>query len=218
MLMFPLTKAYFHQQVSSLEELPHYLESTMTYKLAIAVALLALFNGVWSCPGKRTDESEALIDLGYAKHIPTFVNTTSSGIRVAIYQNIRFANPPTGDLRFRKPNTNLPHTKEIQDGHVPWRGTDCMSSAPAYVPYPDINGTSWGHEDCLFLDIYVPEGVKPSDKVPVLHFIHGSAYAFGSKNMFFSPMGLFDRAAEDDKFILVANNYRCVNGKELSSN
>ncbi|KAK2593461.1 hypothetical protein QQS21_008834 [Conoideocrella luteorostrata] len=151
-----------------------------------------------------------VVDLGYAKHIPTYINKTLSGHKVAIYKNIRFANPPIGDLRFRAPDTRLPKVTGVQDGKVPWRSTACLSSAPGYVPFPEINGTTWGVEDCLFLDVYVPDGVKPGDNVPVLHNFFGSAYAFGDKDTFFSPIGLLDKMFEDHagKFILVSNNYR----------
>lgn len=154
-----------------------------------------------------------LVDLGYAKHVPTFVNKTVSGHKVTIYKNIRFAKEPTGNLRFRAPDTRLPKVNGVQDGKVPWASTSCVSSAPGYVPFPDINGTTWGREDCLFLDVYVPDGVKPGDDVPVLHNFFGSAYAFGSKDIMFSPMGLFDRMFEDHagKFIFVTNNYRFGN-------
>lgn len=151
-----------------------------------------------------------LVDLGYAKHVPSSVNTTSSGHKVSIYKNIRFANAPTGDLRFRHPDTELPNVSNIQDGDVPPMSYDCISSAPSMVPFPDLAGKTWGQEDCLFLDVYVPEGVKEGDDVPVLHFFVGSAYAFGSKDLWFNPMGLFEWMFEqyDGMFIFVANNYR----------
>jgi carboxylesterase type B len=130
---------------------------------------------------------------------------------VSVYKNIRFANPPTGNLRFRLPDTQLPKTPGIQDGNVPDLENDCISSAPPGAPFPPFNGTTWGREDCLFLDVYVPDNVKPDDSVPVLQWFTGSAFAFGSKEMFLSPLGLFDAMDEDSKFILVANNYRSVN-------
>ncbi len=145
------------------------------------------------CPVLTAAEPQGLVDLGYAKQVPTFVNTTTSGKKVAIYKNIRFANAPTGRLRFRLPDTKLTKVDGIQDGTVldPLQN-HCISSAPAYVPFPPYNGKTWGHEDCLFLDVYVPEGVKPGDKVPVLHFLMGSAFAFGSKEMFVNPLSLFE--------------------------
>lgn len=155
-------------------------------------------------------EANGLVDLGYAKHIPTYINTTASGQRVAIYKNIRFANSPTGNLRFRKPDTNLRKQHGIQDGKASIENSTCISTAPWMVPFPGINGTTFGVEDCLFLDVFVPEGVKAGDGVPVLQFFVGSAYAFGGKEYFFTPMGLFDRmkTAGHGKFIFVVNNYR----------
>ncbi|GJN83953.1 hypothetical protein PLIIFM63780_007504 [Purpureocillium lilacinum] len=173
--------------------------------------LTAMTTGALCSPATKSNPShlDGLIDLGYAKHVPTYVNTTASGQRVAIYKNIRFARSPTGELRFRAPNTKLSRVDGVQDGKVPWRSTDCIASAPSYVPFP-VNGTTWGREDCLFLDVYVPEGVRPGDKVPVLHNFYGSAYAFGNKEMFMNPMGLFDLMHKQNlgKFIVVGNNYR----------
>jgi carboxylesterase type B len=159
---------------------------------------------------------KGVIDLGYAKHVPTYVDITESGRKVSVYKNIRFANPPSGNLRFRLPDTRLPKVGGIQDGSVADLQTHCISSASGSVPFPPYNGTTWGQEDCLFLDVYVPDNVNPGDHVPVLHYFVGGAFAFGSKEMFSSPMGLFDAMANDTKFIFVANNYRYV-GSDMNA-
>ncbi|KAH6854598.1 Alpha/Beta hydrolase protein [Chaetomium sp. MPI-CAGE-AT-0009] len=196
---------------------------TSAYTLLSALAWGALRNPAtaWS------SHTDGLVDLGYAKHVPTYINTTASGQRVAVYKNIRFANAPTGNLRFRAPDTRLPRVDGIQDGNSPWPGPSCISSAPWFVPFPGLNGTTWGNEDCLFLDVYVPEGVRPGDDVPVLHNFHGSAYAFGNKEIFFNPLGLFDLAHKQNggKFVAVANNYRMgvsgftwADGEDLDGN
>ena len=149
------------------------------------------------------------VDLGYAVHVPTYVNSTTSGTQVFLYNNIRFAQPPTDDLRFRKPRTPPPQEAGIRDGSYPLY-TDCVSSAPLEVPFPGINGSTWGQEDCLFLNVWIPEGVRPGiDRVPVVHWLYGSAYAFGSKDMLVDGMSLMDHVKNpDDRFIYVASNYR----------
>lgn len=171
------------------------------------LAFSALCCLAW-CAAAGPSSNPDLIDLGYAKHVPTLVNQTASGRKVRIYKNIRFANAPTGQMRFHLPDTDLPVIDGIQDGDAPDLANDCISSAPASAPFPPYNGTTWGKEDCLFLDVFVPDNVRPGDDVPVLHWVVGSGYAFGSKDMFVHPLGLFDVMGADTKFIYVANNYR----------
>lgn len=152
------------------------------------------------------------IDLGYARHIPTFTNVSQSNISYATYRNIRFAQPPVGDLRFRRPVTPPPASDGIQDGVVPLNSTNCVQTIPAWLTNPPgLNGTTWGNEDCLFLDVIVPEGLSPaaaSTGVPVLHWIYGGGFFFGAKDNGANPSSLFERMAPDDKFIVVASNYR----------
>ncbi|KIX09168.1 uncharacterized protein Z518_00247 [Rhinocladiella mackenziei CBS 650.93] len=151
--------------------------------------------------------SSDYIDLGYAKHSVTTTNATARGHKINIYKNIRFAQPPTGDLRFKWPQQPV-HHDGIQNGTLA-HGSTCISSAPAYVPFPPFNGTHFGSEDCLFLDVYVPQSVKAADKVPVLHWLYGSAYAFGGKDYFSNPMGLFDELLSNERpFVFVTSNYR----------
>ncbi|KAA8647978.1 hypothetical protein EYZ11_005668 [Aspergillus tanneri] len=162
------------------------------------------------------------INLEYAVHAATYTNSSPSGLEVATYANIRYAQPPIGNLRFRNAKTPPPHHDGILNGRE-YPVTDCVSSVPAMVPFPPLNGTHWGQEDCLFLNVLVPEGVKEGDKVPVLHWLHGGAFTFGSKDnkgafpagekdmTYTSPpyMGLFNQInSHDEKFILVASNYR----------
>ena len=67
-----------------------------------------------------------------------------------------------------------PFNDTIQDGSYPQYATDCLHSIPSYLEFaPGVNGTSWGSEDCLFLDVKVPEGVAEGDNVPVLHWLYG---------------------------------------------
>lgn len=161
-----------------------------------------------------------MIDLGYAKHKPTYVNVTSTGAELLNYNNIRFAQPPVGPLRFRKPVTPPAKQHGVQDGDVSYWETDCLSSTPGGAPFPLINGSTWGSEDCLFLNVVVPKGVKEGDNVPVLHWVVGSAYAFGGKDwtgMGLSTHGLFNRPWNlTDKFIIVTHNYRYSSSSVLT--
>jgi len=153
-----------------------------------------------------------VIDLGFAKHVPTWTNTTTKGTKLLNYNNIRYAQPPLGDLRFRKPKVPPPHQEGIQIGNVSSWKTDCMSSAPAGVPFPLLAGSTWGSEDCLFLNVIKPKNAKEGDKLPVLHWIVGSGYTFGGKDWTgfgLTTYGLYDRPLGlPDNFIIVTHNYR----------
>lgn len=155
------------------------------------------------------------IDLGYARHNVTWQSLTPEGRLVNVYKNIRFAESAK---RFRKPifppNTDEPGI--VRTGNYT-HDTQCVSVIPqgAEVLFPGLNGTVFGSEDCLFLDVYVPDDLScrlsPSHSkgVPVLHWLYGSAYAFGSKEFVFTPLGLFDQLLSQGKpFILVVSNYR----------
>ncbi|KAL3474096.1 Alpha/Beta hydrolase protein [Aspergillus californicus] len=175
-----------------------------------SISVLLVVFSVLSVFSNAHYQQSTPVDLGYAIHVPIYVNSTVSGTQVYLYNNIRFAQPPTGDLRFRKPRTPPPQEAGIQDGMYPLSTTDCVSSAPQQVPYPGINGTTWGQEDCLFLNVWIPEGVRPGiDRVPVVHWLYGSAYAFGSKDGLWDGMSLMDNVKKpEDRFIYVASNYR----------
>ncbi|RMZ45496.1 carboxyl ester lipase [Aspergillus flavus] len=171
--------------------------------------ILLILSTISSLLPRVTAQTFPQIDLGYATHTPTFINTTKSGTKVGLYNNIRFAQPPTGTRRFRKPVTPPLHEDGIQDGRDRLTKSDCVSSVNSQAPFPGINGTSWGQEDCLFLNVWVPEGVREGDDVPVLHWLHGSAFAFGSKDLFGDGFGLMDLImGEENRFIFVASNYR----------
>ncbi|OAG00586.1 uncharacterized protein CC84DRAFT_315938 [Paraphaeosphaeria sporulosa] len=109
-----------------------------------------------------------LVDLGYAKHVPIWTNVTATGTKLLNYNNIRYAHTPSGPLRFRKPETPPTYQNGIHsDNRNSWE-TDCISSAPQSVPFPLISGSTWGGEDCLFLNVIKPRNAKEGDELPVL--------------------------------------------------
>lgn len=71
-------------------------------------------------------------------------------------------------------------------------------------------------EDCLFLDVLVPEKIlaraqnprRPS-KAPVLVWIHGGGYTTGEKGSFTGASGLMQKSMEQGEgMIIVSINYR----------
>jgi carboxylesterase type B len=66
-------------------------------------------------------------------------------------------------------------------------------------------------EDCLFLDVVVPESIFTSkSSVPVLVWLYGGGYVSGDKTASGNPAGLLDRSFDNGNggVIFVAMNYR----------
>lgn len=87
-----------------------------------------------------------------------------------LYARIRYALPPTGDRRWRKP-VPLPADWMFSDGNDRPRDYRKFGSiCPQLVgDYNAINLSQWQEiventmdEDCLFLNIWVPAGCKPA--------------------------------------------------------
>jgi len=101
---------------------------------------------------------------------------------VAVFRGLPFAAPPVGELRWQAPKPAL-------------RWPDVR---PANV----FSATCAQAEDCLYLNVYEPADAKKGAKLPVMVWIHGGAFIFGSGSAYdgsqFAKQGL----------IVVTVNYR----------
>ncbi|TFK27828.1 alpha/beta-hydrolase [Coprinopsis marcescibilis] len=174
----------------------------------------AYSHGYGQCPAP-------IVDVGYAKYQgrvnPETLNTEFLGIR--------YAAPPTGNLRWREPR---PPAKE--------KGLNLAYSPPnrCYQAYPGLSSNGTGSvfekvvrsspptnaspetEDCLFLNVYTPGddfNKVAKKKLPVIFWIHGGGYILGSA----TSTGYGGNAAYDGnelirlsggKVVVVAIQYR----------
>ena len=79
---------------------------------------------------------------------------------VAVFKGLPFAAPPVGDLRWREPKAP-----------AKWSTVRAANT---------FGATCAQAEDCLYLNIYEPAGAKAGAKLPVMVWIHGGAFIFGS--------------------------------------
>jgi para-nitrobenzyl esterase len=116
---------------------------------------------------------------------------------LCIHRGIPYAAPPTGALRWRPP---VPAPR--------WEGVrEAVASGAACAQPPRRSGSIYAcdlpatDEDCLYLDIWAPEGARD---LPVLVWIHGGSFIWGAGS---EPMcdgaALARRGA-----VVVAINYR----------
>ena len=118
---------------------------------------------------------------------------------VFAFKGIPYAAPPVGDLRWREPRPAAPWPGVRKAGAY---GNACIQ-----VPgLSEANGGSPGarlDEDCLYLNVWTP-GVEGSAKLPVMVWIHGGAFVFGSGGLsLYSGAPLAKKGA-----VVVTINYR----------
>lgn len=109
---------------------------------------------------------------------------------LTVYRGIPFAAPPVGELRWRGPQ---PAAK--------WDG---VRAATKFAPDP-YQGDGKGNvsEDCLYLNVWTP-AKTPKDRVPVLVWIYGGGFSFGSTS---TPVHNGEHLARKG-VVLVSINYR----------
>ena len=154
---------------------------------------------------------------------PISGRVASNGVR--IFSGIPYAAPPTAERRWQPP-------VDLRDAKLCWNETLDASSFGAACPQSpgtmDIGDTS---EDCLFLNVWTPASLPqagtaaaayaPRALLPVMVWIHGGGYVYGSGNYpNYAPTADQARAMG---CVLVSLNYRLgpfgwLATKELSAN
>lgn len=141
---------------------------------------LSSISGVFALPTQTPPDTLPTVDLGYGVYRASYYNVCISPPSIAppcswniqetndayVFSNIRFAAPPTGDLRFGLPQPPPVDRSKIHDGSD--GGPGCPAALPGTPVLPPGNDSPQS-EDCLFLDVIVPRKVLSGElsKVPV---------------------------------------------------
>jgi para-nitrobenzyl esterase len=121
----------------------------------------------------------------------------SDGV-VDSFKGIPYAAAPVGEYRWRPPQP-FPAWQSVRDASQ--FGADC---AQAGWPREAGKIRESSSEDCLFLNVWRPAAAKPGAKLPVMVWIHGGAFVFGSGS---SPETSGNQFAKQG-VILITINYR----------
>ncbi|MDG1065159.1 MAG: carboxylesterase family protein [Luminiphilus sp.] len=159
-------------------------------KLFVLVLLpLSVFMGCSQPPMKLVSGAEVATASGRVLGV-------AADEHVIHWQDIPFAQPPEGALRWRAPQ---PYSQP--DGEVLSRESAiCVQEAGAIS---DTDGSEFvGSEDCLYLDIVAPKSAR-DQRLPVMVWIHGGGNTSGTKDTYD-----FSALAHDQQVVVVTVNYR----------
>ncbi|TFK60177.1 carotenoid ester lipase precursor [Pluteus cervinus] len=145
------------------------------------------------------------------------VTGTKSG-SVNKFLGIPYALPPTGDRRFRLPQSIPPYTSSFS-------ATSFAPSCPQHaldLPLPEglaadavnfIANSIFAmvfpdSEDCLSLNVVVPANATPNSQLPVVAWIFGGGFELGSTSMYDGKIVVDRSISLGEPVIFVSMNYR----------
>ena len=118
---------------------------------------------------------------------------------VANWDDIPYAQPPVGDLRWRAPREIVKNSMLI----APKNNNFCIQK-PSGMGGSEFDGDEFfsGSEDCLYLDIKAPK-TRSNNLLPVMFWIHGGGNTSGLKDTYD-----FSKMVRKHNVIVVTINYR----------
>ncbi|XP_077563356.1 acetylcholinesterase-like [Haemaphysalis longicornis] len=139
-----------------------------------------------TCVAANKAETSGKVVTTASGAIQGIVRATTTG-SVNAFLGVPFAEPPIGDLRFKKP---IPKNR--------WEGVLNATALPPLCPqtpaqfnsFFKITASDAVSEDCLFLNVFSPARSDP-DLKPVVVYFHGGAFTYGGISMkIFDPSEL----------------------------
>ncbi|POR33681.1 Carboxylic ester hydrolase [Tolypocladium paradoxum] len=142
--------------------------------------------------------------------------------QVENFNGIPYADPPVESLRLRPP-------KKLSRELGLFDATGVAAKCPQMPITPDPSSfdtikkkvpeskdnpfisdgeDTTGQEDCLTISVQRPKGTKAGDKLPVLFYIFGGAFVFGSTSANNASDFIQFAEAQNQKFVFVGVNYR----------
>ncbi|KAL4995867.1 Alpha/Beta hydrolase protein [Aspergillus recurvatus] len=136
----------------------------------------------------------------------TYIGSRTPHADVEHFQNIFYAEAPTGPRRFAPPVPTKPQKGSVIDATQ--SGAWCPQGTGDILPFTSrVTNIS---ENCLSLRIARPRGTRSDAKLPVVVWIHGGGHALGSaSDVLYEPDGLVRHAVDNGRpVIYVGINYR----------
>ncbi|PIO65790.1 Carboxylesterase [Teladorsagia circumcincta] len=121
---------------------------------------------------------------------------------VDMYLGIPYAEPPVGDLRYKKPQPVKPWTEELNCVHF---GPRCPQTDEYFAQYLNIVGQDEAR--CLTLNVFTPRWTQENNqKFAVMVWIHGGGFSIHSSSNYGDTTIARNLCAKD--VVVVSINYR----------
>ena len=142
--------------------------------------------------------------------------------KILAWYGLPYAQPPIGDLRWKAPRDFQYSSSKFIATELPNRCVQISNFYDELITGQD-EGSIFGSEDCLYLNVFAPENAfNNKKKLPVMFWIHGGGNTWGYSA---SPMHIPTNFLKFHDVILVTINYRLgpfgwfsVPGLNLDSN
>ena len=171
-------------------------------KIVKIILMLFVFTGTNSFANESVDVPKVILDD--VEIIGTNINEDDQKDIYAWY-GIPYAKPPVGELRWKAPR-DFEFASNRFDANKPPNRCVQVSNFYDELITGQKEGTVFGSEDCLYLNIFAPsDALKENKKLPVMFWIHGGGNTWGYSA---SPMHIPTNFLKFHDVILVTINYR----------
>ena len=160
--------------------------------LAVALGTLcASWSGAAATPDQTTERKLSPVVETKEGPVQGFI---SNG--VAKFLGIPYAEPPVGNLRWQPPKDHAPWTKVLE-------ATEFAPICALITTLGVFSGAPNNNEDCLYLNVFTPDDLNPSARLPVIVWIHGGGNVDGE-----TPGYDGSKLASQGKAVVVTMAYR----------
>lgn len=178
-----LSASSAERQISQRRHRPSYLR----FRLIAAALIVGLCSFPATTLTAKDSEAEAKAHTMRALKVCAEPLKTESGLvrglivgdadDVELYRGIPFAAPPVGDLRWRPPKPAQPW-QGVRESFT-FGAAAPQKPVPLLAAFPGMTLNAKTNEDCLYLNVWTP-AKRSGDPLPVMVWIHGGGYTFGS--------------------------------------
>lgn len=174
----------------TLRTLAHALTTAAVAVATMLTTTLAATAAAAPAAAPATAPAESPPDPGVVRVDAGWLRGSVDGDHVT-YSGIPYAAPPVGERRWQPPVRPRP-----------WQGVRDATAPSPYCPQL-IRRVAVGQEDCLYLDVTVPTGVEPGERLPVLVWLYGGSFTTGGASEFDGT-----ELATAGEVVVVTVNYR----------